>query len=155
MGLGFLRKGGSGLGSCITPLTFPEQERSQAPQGHWSTALGAETPGYSGKVADWVAGAFPGISPCPVFCTLNRRHIKHLLDGWVSRVQVSGVLWAGGWQQGPLVREVETSNCLPQGFWDRILGRTVRPSGPSSLLSSIFWLLSPSSGLQWQSKGSL
>lgn len=53
------------------------------------------------------------------------------------------------------MREMETSNCLPQGFWDRILGRTVRPSGPSSLLSSIFWLLSPSSGLQWQSRVSL
>lgn len=127
----------------MTTLTFPKQEWSQ---GHCSTALGA----------DRVAGDFPGVSTCPVFYTLNRSYIKHPSDGWVSRVQVSGGLGAWGGQQGHLVREMETSNRLPQGFWDRdwrgILGRTVRPSGLPSLLSWTFPILSPFRGLQRQSK---
>lgn len=43
-----------------------------------------------------MAGKFPGVSTCPVSCILSLRHIKHLLDEWVSCVHVSRGSRGGG-----------------------------------------------------------
>lgn len=71
-----------------------------------------------------------------------------ILGGTHRTVHVSGGSRGRGWRQGHLVREMETSNSLPQGFWDRdwrgILGRTVSPLAlpPSSSIPFQYCLLS-------------
>lgn len=58
-----------------------------------------------------MAGDFPGVSTCPVFCTFSLRHIKHLSNGCMSPVHVSRDSWVRALgQQGHVVREMETSN---------------------------------------------
>lgn len=142
------------LGFHITTLTFLKQERSQ---GHCSTApllWGLEGLAKAGKGADRMAGDFPRVSTCPVLYTLIRRYIKHLLNGWVSHVHVSGVLGAGGGNKGiwsvkwklPTARPRASGIEVGGGSWEGLLGPLALP--PLPYLPNIVPLQGPAVAVQ-------